>query len=247
MTATTNETRVLGDATVAELAAELRGAVICPGDAAYESARALWNAAHDKHPALIVQAAGPADVAAALRFARSEKLEVAVRGGGHSIPGFSTVEGGIVIDLSLMRGVLVDPVGRRAIVQGGATWRDIDLETQAHGLATTGGLVSTTGVGGFTLGGGIGWLMRRLGLACDNVIPADVVTADGEAVHASADENADLYWALRGGGGNFGVVTSFEYSLHPVGPTVAGGLLFYGGDESKAVLRGWREWLPSAP
>src|SRR3954468_4170079 len=247
MTATTNETRVLGDATVAELAAELRGAVICPGDDAYDSARALWNAAHDKHPALIAQCAGPADVAAALRFARSEKLEVAVRGGGHSIAGFSGVDGGIVIDLSPMRGILIDPVGRRAIVQGGCTWRDVDLETQAHGLATTGGLVSTTGVSGCTLGGGIGWLMRRHGLACDNVIAADVVTTDGEMVRASADENADLFWALRGGGGNFGVVTSFEFSLHQVGPTLAGGAIFCSGEDAEAVLRGWREWLRSAP
>src|SRR4051812_1147718 len=247
MTATTNDTRVLGDATVAELAAELRGNVICPGDPGYDDARALWNAAHDKHPAVIVQCAGPADVAAALRFARSEKLEVAVRGGGHSIAGFSGVDGGVVIDLSLMRGVLVDPVGRRAIVQGGCTWRDVDIETQAHGLATTGGLVSTTGVGGFTLGGGIGWLMRRHGLACDNVISADVVTADGEAVHASAEENADLYWALRGGGGNFGVVTSFEYSLHAVGPTVAGGGIFYGGADARAGCRGRRGRAAHAP
>src|SRR3954467_1183160 len=247
MTATTNETRVLGDATVAELAAELRGAVICPGDAAYESARALWNAAHDKHPALIAQCAGPADVAAALRFARSEKLEVAVRGGGHSIAGFSGVDGGIVIDLSPMRGILIDPIGQRAIVQAGCTWRDVDVETQAHGLATTGGLVSTTGVAGFTLGGGIGWLMRRHGLACDNVIAADVVTADGEMVRASADQNPDLLWALLGGGGNFGVVTSFEFSLHPVGPTVAGGVIFYGGDDAETVIRSWRDWLPPGP
>ena len=247
MTATTNETRVLGDATVSELAAGIHGNVICPGDPTYDEARALWNAAHDHHPALIVRVAGPADVAAALRFARSEKLEVAVRGGGHSIPGFSGVDGGVVIDLSLMRGVLVDPIGKRAIVQGGATWRDVDLETQAHGLATTGGLVSTTGVGGFTLGGGIGWLMRRYGLACDNVIAADLVTADGEFVRASATDNPDLLWALCGGGGNFGVVTSFEFSLHQVGPTVAGGVVFYSGDDAEKVLRAWREWLPSAP
>src|SRR3954447_7072112 len=213
MTATTNDSRVLGDATVAELAAELRGSVICPGDEGYDEARALWNAAHDKHPALIVQCAGPADVAAALRFARSEKLEVAVRGGGHSIPGFSGVDGGLVIDLSSMRGVVVDPVGRRAIVQGGCTWRDVDLETQAHGLATTGGLVSTTGVAGFTLGGGIGWTMRSFGLACDNLVSADVVTADGRLVHASATEHPELFWGLRGGGGNFGIVTQFELAL----------------------------------
>src|SRR3954468_3972038 len=247
MTATTNETRVLGDATVAELAAELRGNVICPGDPGYDDARALWNAAHDKHPALIVQCAGPADVAAALRFARSEKLEVAVRGGGHSIAGFSGVDGGLVIDLSSVGGVLVDPVGRRAIVQGGCTWRDVDMETQIHGLATTGGLISTTGVGGFTLGGGIGWLMRRYGLACDNLVAADVVTADGEIVHASERENPRLLWALRGGGGNFGVVTSFELALHEVGPTVAGGAMFSPGEDAETVLRGWREWLPSAP
>jgi FAD/FMN-containing dehydrogenase len=247
MAATTNESRVLGDATVAELAAELRGNVICPGDEGYDEARALWNGAHDRRPALIVQCAGPADVAAALRFARSEKLEVAVRGGGHSIPGFSAVDGGLMIDLSPMRGVLVDPIGRRAIVQGGCTWHDVDVETQAHGLATTGGLVSTTGVAGFTLGGGIGWLMRSCGLASDNLVAADVVTADGEMVHASETENADLLWALRGGGGNFGVVTSFELALHQVGPTVAGGAIFYSGDDAEAVLRGWREWLPSAP
>src|SRR4051812_28755958 len=248
MTATqSTDGRILGDATVAELAAELRGSVIRPGDADYDSARALWNAAHDHYPAIIVRCAGPADVVAAVRFARSQKLEIAVRGGGHSIPGFSGVDSGLVIDLSPMRGVLVDPVGRRAIVQGGCTWRDVDIETQAHCLATTGGLVSTTGVGGFTLGGGIGWLMRRHGLASDNVIAADVVTADGEMVRASADQNPDLLWALLGGGGNFGVVTSFEFSLHPVGPTVAGGVIFYPGDDAEAVLRGWREWLKSAP
>jgi FAD/FMN-containing dehydrogenase len=247
MTATTNESRVLGDATVAELAAELRGTVICPGDPTYDEARALWNAAHDRHPALIVQAAGPADVAAAVRFARSQKLEVAVRGGGHSIAGFSGVDDGIVIDLSPMRGVLVDPIGRRAIVQGGCTWRDVDVETQAHGLATTGGLVSTTGVGGFTLGGGIGWLMRSYGLAADNVIAADMVTADGEMVRASEQENPELLAALRGGGGNFGVVTSFEFQLHAVGPALAGGAVFYSGEDAAAIVRGWREWLPSAP
>ena len=248
MTAThPNETRVIGDATVAELAAELRGEVIRPGDGQYDQARALWNAMHDRHPQLIVKAAGVADVIAALRFARSECLEVAVRGGGHSIAGFSGVDGGIVIDLSPMRGVRVDPQKRRAVVQGGATWRDVDIETQAFGLATTGGLISTTGVGGFTLGGGIGWLMRKYGLAADNLVAADVVTADGELVHASETENPKLLWALRGGGGNFGVVTALEFDLHKVGPTVVGGLVFYPGDDAEQVLKGWREWLPSAP
>jgi FAD/FMN-containing dehydrogenase len=247
MAATQQDTRIIGDATVAELAAELRGHIIRPGDDDYDDARALWNAMHDRHPALIVRCAGTADVVAALRFARSQSLEIAVRGGGHSIAGFSGVDGGIVIDLSEMRGVRVDPVARRAVVQGGCVWRDVDVETQLHGLATTGGLISTTGVAGFTLGGGIGWLMRRYGLACDNLVAAEVVTADGEVVRASGEENPELLWALRGGGGNFGVVTTFEFALHQVGPMIAGGAVFYPGDAAEAVLRGWREWLPSAP
>jgi FAD binding domain/Berberine and berberine like len=248
MTAThTNETRVIGDATVAELAAELRGEVIRPGDEAYDSARALWNGMHDRHPQVIVRAAGAADVIAAVRFARSQNLEIAVRGGGHSIAGFSGVDGGLVIDLSAMRGVRVDPQKRRAVVDGGCTWGDVDKETQAFGLATTGGLVSTTGVAGFTLGGGIGWLMRKYGLACDNLVGADLVTADGELVHVSESDNPMLLWALRGGGGNFGVVTAFEFDLHKVGPTVVGGAAFYSGEDAETVLRSWREWLPSAP
>jgi FAD/FMN-containing dehydrogenase len=241
------ETRVIGDATIAELEAELRGEVIRPGDPRYDEARAIWNAAHDHHPQLIVRCAGAADVIAAVRFARSQCLEVAVRGGGHSIPGFSGVDGGLVVDLSQMRGVRVDPRARRAVVDGGAVWRDVDLETQAHGLATTGGLISTTGVGGFTLGGGLGWLMRKYGLASDNLVGADVVTADGELVHTSETENPKLLWALRGGGGNFGVVTAFEFDLHKVGPTVVGGPIFFAGDDAEAILRGWRDWLPSAP
>ena len=248
MTSTqTNETRVIGDATVADLAGELRGEVIRPGDHDYDSARALWNGMHDRHPQLIVRCAGPADVIAAIRFARRQSLEVAVRGGGHSIAGFSGVDGGVVIDLSPMRGVRVDPQARRAVVQGGCTWRDVDLETQAFGLATTGGLISTTGVGGFTLGGGIGWLMRKHGLACDNLVAADLVTADGELIHVSETENPNLLWGLRGGGGNFGIVTSLEFELHEVGPPVAGGAIFFAGDDAAAVLRGWRDWLPSAP
>jgi FAD/FMN-containing dehydrogenase len=243
----TQESRILGDATVAELAAELRGDVIRPGDEGYAAARALWNAAHDRRPELIVRCAGVADVIASLRFARSQSLEVAVRGGGHSIAGFSGVDGGLVIDLSRMRGVLIDPEARRAYVQGGSVWRDVDIETQVHGLATTGGLVSSTGVGGFTLGGGIGWLMRKHGLACDNLLSAELVTADGEVVRASETENPELLWALRGGGGNFGVVTNFEFALHEVGPTVAGGAIFFPGKDAETILRAWREWLPSAP
>src|SRR3954454_21262367 len=202
MTATqSTDGRVLGDATVAELAAELRGSVIRPGDGDYDSARALWNAAHDHYPAIIVRCAGPADVVAAVRFARSQKLEIAVRGGGHSIPGFSGVDSGLVIDLSPMRGALVAPVGRGAIVQGGCTWRDVDIETQAHCMATTGGLVSTTGVGGFTLGGGLGWLVPPHGRGSDQINAADVVARGRQKVRGSETENPELLWALRGGGG----------------------------------------------
>jgi len=246
-TTETHDSRILGDATIAELAAELRGGVIRPDDEGYDAARALWNGAHDRRPELIVRCAGVADVIAALRFARSQSLEVAVRGGGHSIAGFSGVDGGLVIDLSAMRGVRVDAGARRAYVEGGCVWRDVDVETQVHGLATTGGLVSTTGVGGFTLGGGIGWLMRKHGLACDNLVGADLVTADGQVVHVSDTENPELLWALRGGGGNFGVVTSFEFALHEAGPTLAGGAIFFPADEAETILRGWREWLRSAP
>src|SRR5919108_814204 len=219
----------LADGSIAELAEGVRGEVIRPGDVGYDAARAVWNGAIDRHPALIVRCAGVADVMRAVEFARSEQLVVAVRGGGHSIPGFSTCDGGIVIDLSPMQGIRVDPASRTAVAQAGLTWAGFDHETQAFGLATTGGLVSSTGISGFTLGGGVGWLMRKHGLTCDNLIAADVVTADGRLVRASEDENAELYWGLRGGGGNFGVVTSFEYRLHPVGPTVAAGPVFYPG------------------
>jgi FAD/FMN-containing dehydrogenase len=247
MTATTHRPSVIGEATIGELQASLRGDVIRPGDAAYDEARAIWNASHDKRPALVVRCKGTADVIKAVDFARSHNLLLAVRGGGHSIAGFSTVDGGIVIDLSEMRSVTVDPVRRRAVAQGGATWKDFDHETQQFGLATTGGLVSSTGLGGFTLGGGIGWLLRKHGLTSDNLVAADVVTADGRLVHASADDNADLFWALRGGGGNFGIAVSLEYDLHPVGPTVTGGLLFFPGDAAYDVVTGWRELTKTMP
>jgi len=186
-------------------------------------------------------------VIAALGFARAHDLTVAVRGGGHSIPGYSTTDGGMVIDLGPMRNVRVDQAARRAYVGGGAVWGDVDHETQQFGLATTGGLVSTTGVAGFTLGGGIGWLMRRYGLACDNLVGADVVTADGRFLHVSEEENADLLWGLRGGGGNFGIVTSFELALHPVGPEVYAGPLFLPAEADVDLLRFYREWAPKQP
>src|SRR6478736_4432662 len=240
-------TPVLGEATVEELRQAIRGPIVTPEDDGYDEARAVWNGLHDdRRPAVVVQATGVADVAAALGFARSHDLPVAVRGGGHSVAGFSTVDGGIVIDLSKMRGVRVDVAARRAYVGGGATWGDVDHETQAHGLATTGGLVSTTGVAGFTLGGGIGWLMRKYGLACDNLVAADVVTADGQLVHASETENADLLWGLRGGGGNFGIVTQFELALHPVGPTVYAGVIFFSADHDAELLHAFSEWAPGA-
>jgi len=238
---------VLGAGTVAEFAEAMRGPVLRPGDEGYDEARAIWNGAHDSRPALIARCAGVADVLRAVELARSEHLLVAVRGGGHSLPGFSTCDDGLVIDLSGMQSVHVDPEARTARVEAGATWNAFDREAQEFGLATTGGLVSSTGVAGFTTGGGVGWLMRKHGLACDNLISADVVTADGRLVRASADQNAELFWGLRGGGGNFGIVTSFEFQLHPVGPTIMGGAVFYPGDQAGQVLRAWREWTESAP
>jgi FAD/FMN-containing dehydrogenase len=239
--------RALGEATLQELREALRGDAVTPADPEYDEARRVWNGAFDARPALVVRAAGAADVIAAVGFARSNNLPLAVRGGGHSIAGFSAGDDGVVIDLSRMNEVRVDPAGRRAIVSGGAVWADVDHETQAHGLATTGGLVSSTGVGGFTLGGGIGWTMRTFGLATDNLIAADVVTADGRLVRASETESPELLWGLRGGGGNFGIVTSFELALHPLGPMVYAGLIVYPGDAASDLLRAFREWAADAP
>jgi FAD/FMN-containing dehydrogenase len=241
-------TPVLGEATVQELRESVRGEILTPGDDGYAEACQVWNGAHDGHrPALVVRCAGAADVIAAVGFARSNDLTIAVRGGGHSVAGFSTCDDGIVIDLSPMADVRVDPEARRATVGGGAVWANVDHETQAHGLATTGGLISTTGVAGFTLGGGIGWTMRKFGLACDNLAAADVVTADGRLVHASESENADLLWGLRGGGGNFGIVTRFEFDLHPLGPMIYAGPIFYPGDAARDLLRAFRDWSGEAP
>jgi FAD/FMN-containing dehydrogenase len=239
---------VLGEATVQELRETVRGEVVTPADDGYAEASRIWNGAHDGHsPALVVRCTGAADVIAAVGFARSNRLTIAVRGGGHSLPGFSTVDDGIVIDLSPMRDVRVDPAARRASVGGGAVWADVDHETQAHGLATTGGLISTTGVAGFTLGGGIGWTMRKFGLACDNLAAADVVTANGRLVHASESENPDLLWGLRGGGGNFGIVTQFEFDLHPLAPMIYAGPIFYPADAARDLLRAFRDWASDAP
>ena len=224
-----------------------RGDLIAPDHDGYDDARAVWNGTVDRRPRLIARCSGTADVAAAVRFARARDLELAVRGGGHSVAGTAVCDDGIVIDLSAMRAVSVDPVERIAHVQGGALWGDVDHETQVHGLATTGGIVSHTGVGGVALGGGIGWLMRKHGLTVDNVVEAEVVTADGEIVRASAGDHPDLFWALRGGGGNFGVVTSFRFALHPVGPTVVAGPVFWAAEDTTDVLRFYREFVAGAP
>ncbi|HEX5042757.1 MAG TPA: FAD-binding oxidoreductase [Candidatus Polarisedimenticolaceae bacterium] len=224
-----------------------RGRLIRAGDADYDIARAVWNGAIDRRPRLVARCIGVADVVAAVRFARDHDLEIAIRGGGHNVAGTAVCDDGIVLDLSAMRAVRVDPAGRKVWVQGGALWSDVDQETQAYGLATTGGIVSHTGVAGLTLGGGIGWLMRKHGLTIDNLLAADIVTADGERLRASEDEHPDLFWALRGGGGNFGVVTSFEFRLHSVGPTVLAGPILWDAGEAGKVLRFYRDFLRDAP
>jgi FAD/FMN-containing dehydrogenase len=238
--------RSLGEATTRELREALRGELVLPGDAEYDEARSVWNGMIDRRPALIARCTGTSDVIAAIGFARSEGLDAAVRGGSHNVAGNATCDGGLVIDLSPMKGVRVDSEARTVRAQGGLTWGELDAETQAFGLATTGGLVTTTGVAGFTLGGGIGWMMRKYGLACDNLISADLVTADGQIVHASESENTELLWGLRGGGGNFGVVTEFEFRLYPISQ-VYGGLIAWPADKGPEILKFWREWSLTAP
>jgi FAD/FMN-containing dehydrogenase len=225
---------------------QVRALVITADDPSYDEARAVQNGMFDRRPKLIVRAEQVADVIAAVTFARESGLDLSIRGGGHSAPGFGTNDGGVVIDLSLMRHVQVDAGARIARAAGGATWGDFNYATHAFGLATTGGIVSTTGIAGLTLGGGIGYLARGYGLTCDNLISADVVLADGSFVRASGDDNPDLFWALRGGGGNFGVVTSFEYRLHPVSDVYVG-LFFYEIDETRNLLRFFRDFIKDAP
>ncbi len=231
---------------IEELRPQMRGDVISPDDDAYEQARHVYNAMIDRRPEVIVRAANVGDVIVAVNLARENGLDLAVRGGGHSVPGFGTCDGGVVIDLSGMRGVRVDPATSTARVEGGATWGDLNAATYPFGLATTGGIISTTGVAGLTLGGGIGYLARGFGLSCDNLVSADVVTADGRFLVASERENDDLFWALRGGGGNFGVVTSLEFQLHPV-KDIYGGPMFFELSEVENVLRFFREYVADAP
>ena len=227
----------LDDTAVADLRKSFDGEIVQPTDSGYDMARRAWNGMVDKHPALVVRPRGTADVVAVIGFARTHGLELAVRCGGHGTSGQSVTDSGIVIDLGLMRGVRVDRAARRAWVQGGCLLADVDREAQLHGLATTGGVVSHTGVGGLTLGGGYGYLARRFGLACDNVLSAEVVTASGEVLVASPDQNEDLYWGIRGGGGNFGVVTEFEFQLHPFGPEILSVDLAYPIDRGAAAIR----------
>ncbi|BDG04311.1 FAD-binding oxidoreductase [Anaeromyxobacter oryzae] len=229
------------------LRGQVRGALCLPGEPGYEAARTLWNAMIDRHPAAVVRAAGAADVIRAVSVASRHGIDLAVRGGGHNVAGNASCDGGLMIDLTPMKSVRVDPAARTARVEPGVTLGELDLETQAFGLATPTGINSTTGVAGLTLGGGFGWLSRRYGLTVDNLLSADVVTADGALIHASEQENPDLFWALRGGGGNFGVVTSFEFRLHPVGPEVLAGLVVHPLSRAREVLQGYREIVARAP
>ena len=246
MTTTAENVRRSNDSTVPKIDG-FRGRLISTSDFDYDIARAVWNGAIDRRPRLIARCIGTADVVAAVRFARDHDLEIAIRGGGHNVAGTAVCDDGIVIDLSAMRGVRIDPAARTAWVQGGALWGDVDHETQAHGLATTGGIVSHTGVAGLTLGGGVGWLMRKHGLTVDNLLAVDLVAANGERLRASEDEHPDLFWAVRGGGGNFGVVTAFEFRLHSVGPTVLAGPILWDANDAREVLRFYRDFVRDAP
>lgn len=238
---------LLPEDSIASLKTSLRGELLTPDSPAYDQVRAIWNAMIDRRPGLIVRCTGTADVMQAVAFARQHQLLVAVRGGGHNIAGNAVCDGGLMIDLSLMKSVRVDPESRRAWVGPGALLGDLDHETQAFGLATPVGINSTTGVAGLTLGGGFGWLTRRYGMTVDNLVSAEVVTADGKRVRASEQENADLFWGLRGGGGNFGIVTHFEFSLYPVGPQIFAGLMVFPFEQAKAVLEQYAEFVKSIP
>ena len=230
-----------------DLAAQLHGRLIRPGDDSYDEARRVWNGMFDRRPLAIAQCADSDDVIAGVTFARQQGLVVSVRGGAHSWPGYSTTDGGLVIDLAPMKAITVDATARTVRAEGGVKWGELDRATQEHGLAVTGGTNSDTGIAGLTLGGGIGWLQRAFGLSCDNLLAADVVSADGRLMRASADDHADLFWGLRGGGGNFGIVTAFEYRLHPVGPVVLAGPILYPLEQAREVLAFQRSFMPTAP
>jgi FAD/FMN-containing dehydrogenase len=232
---------------VRELRASLRGRVIESDDADYESARRLWNGMIDRRPSIIATCSGTADVVRAIAFAREHELPIAVRGGGHGVAGRAACDDGLVVDLSAMRGIRVDPAKRTARAQAGVLWGELDRETQLFGLATTGGAVSTTGIAGLTLAGGFGWLMRKHGMTIDNLVSVDLVTADGTCLTVSEEDDPDLFWGIRGAGANFGVVTSFEYRLHPVGPILLGGMVVHPLENGAAALRAYREFTAQAP
>ncbi len=240
-------TGAIDDNVVKELRQNMRGEVLTPNNIHYDEVRQLWNGMHDKRPAIIARCTGTVDVIEAVNFARKHRLLVAVRGGGHNVAGTASCDGGIMIDLSLINGVHVDVKSQTVRVQGGATWGDVDRETQLFGLATAGGVVSTTGVAGLTLGGGFGWLRRKYGLSIDNLVSVDMVTADGKLITAGSKEHNDLFWGVRGGGGNFGIVTSFEYRLHRVGPEVMFLAPWYPAERAKEVLAAWRDFISAAP
>src|ERR671930_870046 len=237
----------LEETAVADLAAGLRGEIVGRDHPTYEQHRKIWNGSIDRRPALIARCAGVADVMSAVKFARKHGLRVAVRGGGHSFPGLSVADDAFLIDLSLMKGVRVDPVERTARVQAGVLLGELDRETQAFGLAAPSGIVTHTGVAGLTLGGGIGWIQRKHGLSIDRLRRVDVVTAAGEFVTASADENPELFWGMRGAGSNFGIATEFEFELAQVGPEILAGPIFWKMEHSPDVPRFWREWVADAP
>ncbi len=241
------ETGRIDAASFAELRSRFRGALLRPGEEGYEEARRIWNGAIDRRPALVARTAGADDVGAALRFAREAELPVSVRGGGHAVAGHAVVDGGVMIDLSLMKAISVDPAARTARAAGGVLWGELDRATQQFGLATTGGLISHTGVAGLTLGGGLGHLMRKHGLTVDNLLSADLMTADAEPLHVDAETEPELFWGLRGGGGNFGIATALEYRLHPVGPLALGGPVFWPLADAPEVLRFLRDYAPEAP
>ena len=238
---------VLKEAVVAELRESLRGELLCPSNEGYNEARSLWNAMFDKRPALIVRCTGVSDIISSVNFARTNSLPVAVRGGGHNVAGSGACDGGLMLDMSRMKSVRVDTVNRTARAEPGLTWGEFDRETQAFGLATTGGICSETGIAGVTLGGGFGWLMRKHGLSLDNLLSVDVVSADGQLRTASATENSDLFFGVRGAHSNLGVVTSLEYRLHPVGPIVLAGLVLHPLEKAKEVLKFYREYTSQAP
>ncbi len=230
-----------------ELATKLRGQLLTESDKSYDEVRQLWNGMHNKKPALIIRCCGVADVVSSVRFARHHNILVSIRAGGHNVSGSASNDGGMMIDLSLMKGIRVNPDKKTVHAQGGVTWGDLDSETQVFNMVAPGGVVSTTGIAGLTLGGGLGWLRKKYGLSIDNLISVDMVTAEGKCIRASKTENTDLFWAIRGGGGNFGVVTSFEYQLHPLGPMVTLCAPFYPAEEAKDILPRWKKFAEASP